>query len=63
MTQENNFVKTRIDNETVEYRLNGEVLITANHDDDGWSGMERIDDLISSIARKLGAEISEVEAD
>jgi hypothetical protein len=49
------FTKTEIDEETIEYKLNGEYLIVATHDTDGWSGMERIDNLIKTIAKKLGA--------
>jgi hypothetical protein len=51
------FTKTEIDEETIEYKLNGEYLIVATHDTDGWSGMERIDNLIKTIAKKLGASI------
>lgn len=42
-----------VDDETIKYSLNGEHLITANHEDDGWSGMERISDLMTSIENAL----------
>lgn len=63
MSKEPKFVKKYIDDEHVEYSLNGEVLITANHDDDGWEGMERIEGLINSIAQLLDVEVVEADAD
>jgi hypothetical protein len=56
------FVKKYIDDENVEYSLNGEVLITATHDQDGWSGMERIEKLFTSIAQVLDVEVLEADA-
>jgi hypothetical protein len=45
--------------EEVRYKLNDVEMITANHDDDGWAGMERIDKLMRRIAYVIGAEVVE----
>lgn len=49
--------KLFIDGETTEYLLDGHHLITANHDTDGWTGMERINDVIQSIADRLEIKV------
>lgn len=41
------------DEEQLEIVLNGEVIMTANHDDDGWQGMERLLALCRAIEAKL----------
>lgn len=47
--------------EVVEYYLDGEHLITANHDEHGWSGMEGIEAMVATIAKNLGIPIEHVE--
>lgn len=56
------FTVKQLDDEHVEYSLNGVHLITANHEDDGWAGMERIGLLVNGIAASFGATVQEVES-
>ena len=45
-------VKT-IDDEHIEIILDGEVICYADHDEDGWTGMEKLESLAHDMARKL----------
>jgi hypothetical protein len=55
------FTISRPNDDTAEYALDGAHLITANHDEHGWSGMEAIEKLVNAIAEKIGARVAEVE--
>lgn len=48
-----------VDDETRIYTMNEIELIRANHDDDGWGGMERIDTLLRAVAGLVGAKVIE----
>lgn len=52
---------THISDEEVSYKLNGTHLLTANHDDDGWSGMERVNSMMMAVAKEIGAEVETKE--
>jgi hypothetical protein len=47
------------DDETLNVYLNGKLVIGANHDIDGWAGMERIRDTVERIAEILGEKVVE----
>lgn len=49
----------RPDEESIEILIDGEVVGGANHDTDGWSGMERVEKMAMRIAKKLGMEVDE----
>ncbi|MEX3764412.1 hypothetical protein [Paraburkholderia phenoliruptrix] len=57
------FTVKRVHDERVDYSLDGELLVSANHDDHGWAGMEEIDKLVKLIAGKIGADVVEVDAE
>lgn len=50
------------DDETFELILDGLSIGTANHDDDGWSGMEKIKRLMYVMGDRLDFEIVERHA-
>ena len=37
--------------------LDGKELVTTNHDEDGWSGMERVRTTLTSFAEALNIEV------
>ena len=45
--------------ETVEIRADRKVLATANHDEDGWHGMGRLEDLTHAIGKAFRIEVVE----
>ena len=45
-------VKT-IDNERIEILVDGECICYADHDEDGWAGMEKVEALAHDMAKKL----------
>lgn len=47
----------RPDDETIEIRINGDVVASANHDEHGWSGMDAVEATALAVARACGAEI------
>lgn len=49
----------REDDEHIEFLIDGESVGSANHDNDGWAGMETAENLVTNIAIKLGFEIEE----
>jgi hypothetical protein len=54
---------TGCDEEKVGYEINGKHIITANHDDHGWSGMETIEMVFEAFAKELGIVIDDKEDD
>ena len=42
---------------------NGEEVGSANHDEDGWKGMETVEDLVKAIGRVLDIPVEEEESD
>ena len=45
-------VKT-IDDESIEILVDGECICFADHDEDGWAGMSKVEDLARDMAKKL----------
>ena len=39
--------------------LNGKEVASANHDEDGWSGMEKVEEIVKSIAGVLKIPVVE----
>lgn len=46
--------------ETVEIRINGEVVASGNHDDHGWSGMDAIEKTALAVTRAATKTIHEL---
>ena len=46
-----------VNDEVVEYWLDGACLISTNHDDDGWSGMERVNTALTKMAAACGLPV------
>ena len=51
-----------VNDEAVDILLDGDELISVNHDEHGWDGMQVALDLSRTFARKLGADVR-VEGD
>lgn len=54
-------IKTTYDEENIEINLNGEYLCSLNHDEDGWSGMAKIEKIVREMAKRLNIEVEEIE--
>lgn len=48
-------------NESIEIKLNDVTIVNASHDTDGWSGMSKLEDLVTDIAKLLSIPINEIE--
>lgn len=48
-----------VDDECIEYSLDGQDVIEVNHDDHGWSGMESIEKAMLKVAEIIGATVEE----
>lgn len=48
------------DEEHIEVFVNGEWVCSADHDEDGWAGMGKVEALAESIAKKLGIEFERI---
>jgi len=59
----NKFILRRDDDETLTILLDGEEVGSANHDEDGWKGMETVEDLVKAIGRVLDIPVEEEESD
>lgn len=57
MTMSARIVITDDGDETVFIHLDGELLISPNHDDDGWAGMKRIIQTVEKIAAATGLRV------
>jgi hypothetical protein len=55
------FVIRHDGDESLSIELNGDHLISLNHDDDGWQGIEKACNLVNLIAEKIGAEVEHEE--
>lgn len=53
------FVLTRDDEESLTVVLNGTEVGSANHDEDGWAGMEAMETLVKAIAAVLNIPVEE----
>ena len=60
MANKNQFILEREDEETLKVFLNGEEVGSANHDEDGWAGMESLESLVRGIAKVLRIPILEL---
>jgi len=56
-----NFELRNVDDESIEFLIDGEVISYANHDSDGWVGMEKLIDMFTAIAKKFGYEVGRTE--
>ncbi len=52
-----------VDDERKHISVNGELLVYLSHDDDGWSGMEKIVSLVADIAETFDIPIIYTEGD
>jgi hypothetical protein len=52
--------RNRIDDETVEYELNGQTLAYLTHDEHGWDGMQAVEDVINQFADVLDVKIKDI---
>lgn len=52
-------IRNMPDGEQMQVRAGRKVLITADHDTDGWGGIERITATVKSVAREFGIKIEE----
>ncbi len=50
-----------IDDETIEIIVDGEVICYADHDADGWAGMEKVESLAHDMAKKLRISFERIE--
>jgi hypothetical protein len=53
------FVLKRDDDENLTVLLNGTEVGSANHDEDGWGGMESMETLVKAIAAVLKIPVEE----
>lgn len=63
LTQQAGFVIYRPDDETMEVHLNGQYVGSANHDSDGWAGMESLEDLVTNVAEVLNLPVDTKHTD
>ncbi len=47
-----------VDDENIEILINGKVVAYANHDEDGWVGMEKVEGLVDIFAKALGLNVN-----
>lgn len=50
-----------LDDEDIEFLIDGRTISYANHDDDGWHGMEKLTNMFEEIADALGEEVVRTE--
>lgn len=50
------------DNEIQELRLNGQCLAFIDHEEDGWSGMEKVREVLERVAKMLGGKFESIDA-
>lgn len=48
-----------VDDERVDYFLDGKDLVSVNHDEDGWGGMETVDKIVRRMAMEAGWTVRE----
>lgn len=46
--------------ESFEVRLDGQHVMSANHDEHGWDGMDAVRKVVDNVARIIGAEVVDV---
>ena len=49
-----------IDDESLEILVDGKSICSANHDEDGWQGMDAVGDLARNMAKALGVSFEEI---
>lgn len=49
-----------IDDENVEILVNGICICYADHDEDGWYGMEKLENLAKDIAKQLNVDFERI---
>lgn len=50
----------QIDDEQIEIFANGMLIGFANHDEDGWAGMEKVEMIAEALAKALGADFERI---
>jgi len=60
MASKNQFIFERPDDETLKVFLNGVEVGSADHDQDGWAGMESLESLARGIAKVLRIPVLEL---
>ncbi len=53
-------IKT-IDDENVEILVDGKCICHTDHDEDGWAGMEKLENLARDMAKKLKISFERIE--
>lgn len=48
-----------LNEESFDILLDGVEIGSANHDNDGWAGMQAIKDVVTAMAHRLGVEVTE----
>ena len=51
----------QIDDEQIEVLVDGEYIGFANHDEDGWAGMDKVEKIAEALAKALGAKFEVIE--
>lgn len=46
----------RIDDENIVVLVDNVPIGGANHDEDGWAGMEKVEQIVEALAKALGAD-------
>ena len=47
--------------EYFEVLVDGKYIGFANHDEDGWAGMDKIEKLVEALAKALGADFEHID--
>lgn len=47
----------RVDDERIDFRLDDSEICSVNHDEDGWSGMEKVQLALETVAELEGWEV------
>ena len=56
------FTIRRLSDERTTILLNDQEVCQLSHDEDGWSGMDKCEQLVVRIARLIGAQVEHTEA-
>ena len=51
------------DEDTKSFYLNDNYITSVNHDSDGWSGIEKVENSLVTFAKMLGVEVEEAWLD
>ena len=51
----------QIDDENIVVLVDGKEIGWANHDEDGWAGIQKVEEIAEGIAKALGADFEVTE--